>query len=72
MDFYLFRSTFDPMLRAITSDQAGTMLPRRLGAWVPYGEPGVPMAHVTAVSGEIQEGLDARGYYLMGLGSAAS
>jgi hypothetical protein len=72
MDFYLFRSTFDPMLRAITSDQTGTMLPRRLGVWVPYGEPGVPMTHVTAVSDEIQEGLASRGYYLMRLGSAAS
>jgi hypothetical protein len=72
MDVYLFRSTSDPMLCALASDQAGALLPRRVGPWVPYGEPGVPMAHVTAVSDEIQEGLDARGYYLMRLGSAAS
>jgi hypothetical protein len=62
----------DPMLRAFTSDQGGTKLPRSLGPWVSYGKPGVPMEHVTAVSDEIQDGFDARGYYLMRLGSAAS
>ncbi len=72
MDVYLFRSMSEPMLRAFTSDQAGAMLPRSLGPWVSYGKPGAPMEHVTAVSDEIQEGLDARGYYLMRLGSAAS
>jgi hypothetical protein len=72
MDVYLFRSMSDPMLRALTSDQGGAMLPRSLGPWVSYGKPGAPMERVTAVSDEIQKGLDARGYYLMRMGSTAS
>ena len=68
MDVYLFRSMSEPMLRAFTSEQAGTMLPRSLGPWVSYGKPGTPMEQVTAVSDEIQEGLEARGYYLVRTG----
>jgi hypothetical protein len=68
MDVYLFRSMSEPMLRAFTSEQAGTMLPRSLGPWVSYGKPGTPMEQVTAVSHEIQEGLEARGYYLVRTG----
>jgi len=72
MDLYLFKSTSSPNLRALTKDPCGAILPSSLGPWTPYGEPGVPMEHVSAVSDEIQEGLDFLGYFVTDLGRTVS
>jgi hypothetical protein len=65
MKVFLFKSASDDRLRALTCEPAGAVLPQSLGPWQPYGIPGEPMEHVTAVSDEIQSWLDVKGYYLI-------
>jgi len=65
MQVYLFRSLSSSRLFAFAPDPLGVTLPRFLGPWFPYGTPGKPMEHVTAVSDKIQAAFDARGCYVM-------
>jgi len=61
MQVYLFRSLSTRRVLALALDALGATLPRFMGPWIPYGKPGMPMEHVTAVSDKIQAALDARG-----------
>jgi hypothetical protein len=69
MEVYLFKSAADDHLRALTCEPTGAVLPQFLGPWQPYGTPGQPMEHVTAVSDKIQGWLDTKGYYLIRVGT---
>ena len=64
MPFYLFKSSNDELVRAITTDADGAALPRSLAPWVRLRTADGLMARVEAVSEEIQAALDARGYHL--------
>jgi hypothetical protein len=65
MQVYLFKSLVTRRVLAVALDPFGATLPGSLGPWVPYGIPGKPMEHVTAVSDRIQAALDARGCCVM-------
>ena len=71
MPFYLFKSTCDDLVRAITTDPDGTGLPRSLAPWEHHRAADELMEHVLAVSDQIQSALDIRGYYLIRLSSLA-
>jgi hypothetical protein len=70
MPFYLFKSSSDDLVRAITTDPDGAALPRSLAPWVRLPTADGLMERVEAVSDEIQEALDARGYHLTRFGSS--
>jgi len=70
MSFYLFRSTSDNLMRAVTVDPSGAALPPHAGPWEPYREADGLMRQVEAVSNEMETSIAGRGYYLMRLGSA--
>jgi hypothetical protein len=67
MQFWLFKSASDDLMRAITAHRDGTVLPRVFNPWVPYERSEGLMKEVHAVSDEIQAALDVRGYYLVRL-----
>ena len=65
IQFHLFKSTSDDLVRALTDDPNGKALPRTSGPWTYYEQSEGLMQHVHAVSDEIEDALKTRGYYLI-------
>ena len=65
IQLHLFKSTSDDLVRALTDDPNGKALPRTSGPWRYYERSEGLMQHVRAVSDEIEDALNARGYYLI-------